>query len=243
MTDAQARRTRPTGFEIALHLNTQTASTGERRARCPVGRCLLALVDGDLPRHPAPRSNRTHCIAWTDWAARPRPSARGGSGSTRTTTTGRGPGSLAGPGLFTGSGFPCASPTPMGRASTCTRRRDNSSTRASYRVRRRAHPTPDRWRTGTRRLLRRLPRTSHRLAEPACARRHHHAGPGPRRPGGVGGADARLARRPQRLVFPGGLSFLSNERLRFNVPTRREVARPAGDAAGRRALWTARRPA
>ncbi len=38
-----------------------------------------------------------------------------------------------------------------------------------------------------------------------------------------------------------GVSF-ANERLRFNVLPRREVARPAGDAAGRRALWTAHEP-
>ena len=71
--DAQARAYQADGFEIALHLNTGLRRTA-RRPR-----------SSDMLLEPARRSstrrgracrrrvtNRTHCIAWSDWATQPK---------------------------------------------------------------------------------------------------------------------------------------------------------------------------
>ena len=63
------------------------------------------------------------------------------------------------------------------------------------------HPASARRRARLRRLLRRLHgQHAHRRRRQPRRRRHHRRGPGARRAGGLGRADARLARRPQRLV-------------------------------------------
>ena len=69
MTDAQAGTYAAAGFEIALHV---TVSNG----------CVSSVYNGEdadftmqllafgakFPSLPAPRTNRTHCVSWDDWA-------------------------------------------------------------------------------------------------------------------------------------------------------------------------------
>ncbi len=103
------------GFEVALHLNAAYPSSN-------AGQCadftsltqlngmwdtqLAAFASASRGIRP-PRTNRNHCITWSDWASNPdERNSRTGFGSTPITTTSLAPGSGTGPGLFTGAGFP-----------------------------------------------------------------------------------------------------------------------------------------
>ena len=72
-TDAQAAAYQAKGFEIALHLSTRTAldftpTSLEADLHDPARR-----LHGEVRRAlAAPRTNRTHCIAWSDWASEPK---------------------------------------------------------------------------------------------------------------------------------------------------------------------------
>jgi hypothetical protein len=111
ITDAQAGAYQQDGFEIGLHLNTgcnnftRDSLDGFWADQLPDFRSAFPSV--------APlRTNRTHCIAWSDWAsepiveyAQPQP---GGVRVRFDTNYYYWPGTwmLPRPGMFTGSGFP-----------------------------------------------------------------------------------------------------------------------------------------
>lgn len=105
ITDAQAAAYQAEGFEIALHLTTgcgdYTSATLEDDW---VGQ--LASFRNDWPSLQSPRTNRTHCIAWSDWAGEPR--AELAHGVRFDTNYYYWPASWVQnrPGVFTGSGFP-----------------------------------------------------------------------------------------------------------------------------------------
>jgi hypothetical protein len=93
------------GFEIALHLSTQCGNF--TRAS------LTASWDDQLPKFrsafptlDAPMTNRTHCIAWSDWASEP--IVERANGVRLDTNYYYWPGSWVNdrPGMFTGSGMP-----------------------------------------------------------------------------------------------------------------------------------------
>jgi hypothetical protein len=72
MTDTQVAAYQAQGFEIALHLDTGCANFTEDslRADWQVQRPdFLHRWTGVVE---APRTNRTHCIAWSDWASEPK---------------------------------------------------------------------------------------------------------------------------------------------------------------------------
>ena len=70
----------------------------------------LAAFQAAYPSLPAPRTNRTHCIAWSDWATQPGGrSSPTASGSTPTTTTSPGPGSRTAPASSPAPASPCGS--------------------------------------------------------------------------------------------------------------------------------------
>ncbi len=105
ITQAQASAYVAAGFEIALHVDT---SCGDRDAAQ-----LEAIISGELaefqaafPSLPAPVSNRTHCIVWSDWASQPK--VEGAHGIRFDTNYYYWPASWVGdrPGFFTGSGMP-----------------------------------------------------------------------------------------------------------------------------------------
>ena len=106
MTAAQVAAYQAQGFEIALHLDTGCAQ---------LHRGLAARYWADqLPEFlarwagvvEAPRTNRTHCIAWSDWASEPKVGHE--FGIRLDTNYYYWPGSWVQnrPGMFTGSGIP-----------------------------------------------------------------------------------------------------------------------------------------
>jgi hypothetical protein len=105
MSDGEARAYQSRGFEVALHLNTSCQNLDDA-ARQNRWTTQLASFASTWPGLAAPRTNRTHCIAWTNWVDEARTERANGI---RLDTNyyywpegwvqGR-------PGLFTGSGFP-----------------------------------------------------------------------------------------------------------------------------------------
>jgi hypothetical protein len=105
LTDGQAGGYVADGFEIALHLNT---SCGDFNAAGLEGFLSqqLAAFKAQYPSVPAPVTNRTHCIAFSDWATEPKIELA--HGIRLDTNYYYWPASWVGdrPGFFTGSGMP-----------------------------------------------------------------------------------------------------------------------------------------
>jgi hypothetical protein len=104
LTNAQALAYQAEGFEIALHLSTGCQDF------TPAS--LEATWQSDLPRFAdswsvaPPRTNRTHCVTWSDWASEPKVELT--HGVRLDTNYYYAPGGWVQdrPGMFTGSGFP-----------------------------------------------------------------------------------------------------------------------------------------
>lgn len=105
ITDAQAAAYQAQGFEIALHPNTGCADWTPASLASVYTRQLAALKV-QLPSVVAPSTNRTHCVAWSDWATQPKLELR--SGIRFDTNYYFWPHGWVNdrPGLFTGSGMP-----------------------------------------------------------------------------------------------------------------------------------------
>lgn len=71
LTDAQAANYTAQGFEVALHVNTACASYTPASLESFFASQLSAFAS-KYPSVPAPSTNRTHCIAFSDWASTPR---------------------------------------------------------------------------------------------------------------------------------------------------------------------------
>jgi WD40 repeat protein len=69
LTSTQVANYTAQGFEIALHLNTSCADYTPASLGAAFD-TQLAQFAGAFPSVPAPRTNRTHCIAWSDWASK-----------------------------------------------------------------------------------------------------------------------------------------------------------------------------
>jgi hypothetical protein len=93
------------GFEIALHLSTNCNDETAAELADEWGRQLPAWKTA-FPGIATPRTNRTHCVVWTDWVGEA--TAEREYGVRLDTNYYYFPGSWAydNPGLFTGSGFP-----------------------------------------------------------------------------------------------------------------------------------------
>jgi hypothetical protein len=105
ITRAEASEFQAAGFEIALHLSTSCENF--------TAASLAANWDGQLaefasawPGLNTPRTNRTHCITWSDWAGEPK--AEAANGVRLDTNYYYWPAAWVNnrPGMFTGSGFP-----------------------------------------------------------------------------------------------------------------------------------------
>ena len=93
------------GFEVALHLNTgcsdfTPASLSDNWAQ------QLPQFRAQYPGVTPPRTNRTHCIAWSDWASEPKLARANGVRLDTNYYYWPGAWVLDRPGMFTGSGFP-----------------------------------------------------------------------------------------------------------------------------------------
>jgi hypothetical protein len=105
ITNAAAAGHQAAGFELALHLTTgchdftPSSLAGDWASQLPAFRTAFPSVT-------SPRTNRTHCIAWSDWASEPKVARQ--HGVRLDTNYYYWPGSWVQdrPGLFTGSGFP-----------------------------------------------------------------------------------------------------------------------------------------
>ncbi|HRH66387.1 MAG TPA: DUF4082 domain-containing protein, partial [Bacteroidia bacterium] len=107
ITNAQAAAFEAAGFEIALHVSTNcgnwsSQSDLDNNYYTP----QLQQFSTKWPGVPAPSTNRTHCIAWSDWASQPKVEAS--KGIRLDANYYYWPASWVGdrPGMFTGSGMP-----------------------------------------------------------------------------------------------------------------------------------------
>jgi hypothetical protein len=69
-SDAQANYYDDQGFEVALHVNTNCADWTRTSLDNAIASQFSAFGSA-LPSVPLPSTNRTHCIAWSDWSSQP----------------------------------------------------------------------------------------------------------------------------------------------------------------------------
>jgi hypothetical protein len=105
LTDAQVAAYTAKGFEIALHVNTGCVDYTPSSLGAAFSGQLSAL-QSSYPSLPAPTTNRTHCVVWSDWATQPKVEYQ--YGIRLDTTYYYYPESWVAdrPGLFTGSSMP-----------------------------------------------------------------------------------------------------------------------------------------
>ncbi|MDP9491802.1 MAG: Ig-like domain-containing protein, partial [Actinomycetota bacterium] len=71
LTNAQAGGYNTDGFEVALHLNTSCATTSQAQLNADLRDQLIDFL-AKYSNVPSPQTNRTHCVAWSDWATQPK---------------------------------------------------------------------------------------------------------------------------------------------------------------------------
>ncbi len=71
LTSAQAAGYHADGFEIALHPSTSCSNNTQSQLNADI-RDQLAAWRAKYASVPAPRTSRTHCVAWSDWASQPK---------------------------------------------------------------------------------------------------------------------------------------------------------------------------
>jgi len=105
LTPAQASSFESQGFEVAAHLSTDCNDYTPASLAADFD-AQIAAFTARYSNVPAPRTNRTHCVVWSDWASQPKFDAQ--RGIRLDTTYYYWPGQWVGdrPGMFTGSGFP-----------------------------------------------------------------------------------------------------------------------------------------
>ncbi len=107
ITNAQAAAFEAQGFEIAAHISTNCGDwTSQTQLDNSFFTPQLAEFAGKWPGVPAPSTNRTHCIAWSDWASQPKVQASKGIRLDCNYYYWPGSWIQNRPGMFTGSGMP-----------------------------------------------------------------------------------------------------------------------------------------
>jgi hypothetical protein len=108
LTNAEAQGFVADGFEVALHLNVAGGSCGNWTPAQleDYYTTQLSQFGAKYTGVPAPMTERTHCVAWSDWASQPKVAR--GHGIRLDTNYYHYPGSWIGttPGFMTGSGIP-----------------------------------------------------------------------------------------------------------------------------------------
>jgi hypothetical protein len=105
LTDAQAAAYQARGFELALHLSTGCGNYQDGELDADWNE-QLGFFRGAWPSLAAPRTNRTHCIAWSDWAGEPKAELAHGVRLDANYYYWPGAWLQDRPGMFTGSGMP-----------------------------------------------------------------------------------------------------------------------------------------
>jgi len=72
LTNSEAAAFQAQGFEIGLHVTTNCANWTSRAQLESFYSSQLADWSANYPSLTPPASNRTHCIAWSDWATQPK---------------------------------------------------------------------------------------------------------------------------------------------------------------------------
>jgi len=105
LTDAQAAQYTNAGFEVAVHVSTNCQNWTPTSLAADYVRQLNDFATL-YPSVPAPVTNRTHCVAWSDWASQPKIELE--HGIRLDTNYYHYPGAWIGtkPGFMTGSGIP-----------------------------------------------------------------------------------------------------------------------------------------
>ncbi len=107
ITDLQAAEWQSKGFEIALHVTTNCENwTSQTELDNLYYTPQLQEFAGKWPSLLNPVSNRTHCIAWSDWASQAKVEASKGIRLDLNYYYFPGPWVQDRPGMFTGSGMP-----------------------------------------------------------------------------------------------------------------------------------------
>ena len=105
LSDAQASSFNAQGFEISLHTNTNCVDYTQSSLYSLLNTQLSEFA-GKYPSLPQPKTHRSHCLAWSDWASKPK--VENQFGIRLNTDYYYWPGSWIQnrPGMFTGSGMP-----------------------------------------------------------------------------------------------------------------------------------------
>ena len=105
ITNEQVANFQAKGFEIALHLNTNC----ENYTQASISNLLATQLNDFATQFPSvldPTTNRTHCIAWSDWANQPKAELQNGIRLDANYYYWPGAWVQDRPGMFTGSGIP-----------------------------------------------------------------------------------------------------------------------------------------
>ncbi|SFH06693.1 Por secretion system C-terminal sorting domain-containing protein [Pontibacter chinhatensis] len=105
ISDAEAKAFEQQGFEVALHLTTNCANFTPTSLERDLTN-QLAEFKSRYPSVAPPTTNRTHCIAWSDWHTQPKLEAPKGIRLDANYYYWPSPWVQDRPGLFTGSGIP-----------------------------------------------------------------------------------------------------------------------------------------
>ncbi len=102
------------GFEIGLHVNTQCGDYTPSTIASFFSTQLAQFATG-YPQVPPPTTNRTHCIAWSDYTSQAQTSFNNGIRFDTNYYYWPGPWVADRPGMFTGSGMPMRFATSTGQ--------------------------------------------------------------------------------------------------------------------------------
>ncbi len=106
LSDAQAKAYQDDGFEVALHMQTGCTSPWTAENLEDFYRDDLSRFRAEFPSVEPPTTNRTHCIAWSDWVTQPKVELDNGIRLDTNYYYYPGPWIKNRAGMFTGSGMP-----------------------------------------------------------------------------------------------------------------------------------------
>ena len=106
LSDAQAKAYQDDGFEVALHVQTGCTSPWTAENLEDYYRTTSSRFRAKFPSVEPPTTNRTHCIAWSDWVTQPKVELDNGIRLDTNYYYYPGPWIKNRAGMFTGSGMP-----------------------------------------------------------------------------------------------------------------------------------------
>ena len=105
LSNAKVTAYQNAGFEIALHVSTNCADTDQAELES-IYTSQLTAIAANYPGMSSPVTNRTHCIAWGDWATQPKVELQNGIRLDTNYYYWPPEWNQDRPGMFTGSGMP-----------------------------------------------------------------------------------------------------------------------------------------